>query len=61
MSAILSIIFITGCSNNDTVGNTNEEILHYLNEGDFLRNIAKDNLTILDTVDIDNSKIVVFL
>lgn len=61
ISAILSIIFITGCTNNDTIGNTEEEILQYLNEGDFLDVIGNDNLTILDTVHIDNSKIVVFV
>lgn len=26
ISAILSIIFITGCTNNDTIGNTEGEI-----------------------------------
>lgn len=61
ISGILSIIFITGCTNNDTIGNTEGEILQYLNEGDFLDVIGNDNLTILDTVHIDNSKIVVFV
>ncbi|SFJ06734.1 hypothetical protein SAMN02910355_0859 [Terrisporobacter glycolicus] len=61
ISGILSIIFITGCTNNDTIGNTEGQILQYLNEGDFFNVIGNDNLTILDTVHIDNSKIVVFV
>lgn len=61
LGIILSIIFVTGCSNNsDIVGNTDDEILEYLHKSDF-NSIGKDNLTIVDTIYIDNSKIVGFL
>lgn len=59
---ILLIIFVTRCSNSsDVVGNTDDEILQYLHKSDFMDVIGKDNLTIVDTVYIDNSKIVGFL
>ncbi|WP_297133587.1 hypothetical protein [Terrisporobacter sp.] len=61
LGIILSIIFVTECSNNsDRVGNTDDEILEYLHK-DFMTNIGNDNLTIVDTIYIDNSKIVGFL
>lgn len=61
LGIILSIIFITRCSNNsDIVGNTEAEILEYLHKSDF-NSIGKDNITIVDTIYIDNSKIVGFL
>ncbi len=62
LGIILSIIFVTGCSNNSgIVGNTDDEILEYLHKSDFMSDIGKDNLTIVDTIYIDNSKIVGFL
>ena len=61
INVILSLIFITGCTNNDTVLNTNEEILQYLKESDFMDGIGKENLSIIDTIQIDDSKIVTFL
>lgn len=32
INVILSLIFITGCKNNDIVLNNNEDILNYINE-----------------------------
>ena len=32
INVILSLIFITGCTNNDIVLNTDEEVLQYINE-----------------------------
>lgn len=62
LSVILSIIFLTGCfKSNDVIGNTEDEILQYLHGSDFMNSIGKDNLTIIDIVYIDNSKIVGFL
>lgn len=59
ISVILCMTFVTECSNNEIIGNTDDEILQYLNE-DFLDNIGNDNLTIIDTVYIESSKIVIF-
>lgn len=62
LSVILSIIFVTGCSkNNDIVGNNDDEILQYLYKSDFMNAIGKDNITIVDTIYIDNSKVIGFL
>ncbi len=62
LGMVLSIIFLTGCfKSNDVIGNTEDEILQYLHESDFMNSIGKDNLNIIDTVYIDNSKIVGFL
>lgn len=61
INIILSLIFITGCANNDTVLNTDEEILQYLKESGFMDSIGKENLSIIDTIQIDDSKIVTFL
>lgn len=62
LSVILSIIFVTGCSeNNDIVGNNDDEILQYLYKSDFMNTIGKDNITIVDTIYIDNSKVIGFL
>lgn len=62
LSVILSIIFVTGCSkNNDIIGNNDDEILQYLYKSDFMNTIGKDNITIADTIYIDNSKVVGFL
>ena len=57
---ILFIIFLNSCSNNDIYGNTDAEILKYLQESDLLDNIGKDNIFINDIINIDNSKIVGF-
>ena len=61
INVIFSLIFIAGCTNNDIVLNTDEEVLQYLNESDFMESIGKENLSIIDTIQIDNSKIVTFL
>ena len=61
INVIFSLIFIPGCTNNDIVLNTDEEVLQYLNESDFMDSIGKENLSIIDTIQIDNSKIVTFL
>lgn len=69
INVIFSLIFMAGCSNNDIVLNTDndivlntdEEILQYLNESDFMESIGKENLSIIDTIQIDDSKIVTFL
>ena len=62
LSVILSIIFVTGCSkNNDIVGNNDDEILQYLYKSDFMNTIGKDDITIIDTIYIDNSKVIGFL
>lgn len=61
INVIFSLIFIAGCTNNDIVLNTDEEVLQYLNESDFMDSIGKENLSIIDTIQIDNSKIVTFL
>lgn len=59
---ILSIILVTGCSkNNDIVGNNDDEISQYLYKSDFMNAIENDNITIVDTIYIDKSKIVGFL
>ncbi|MGL5713773.1 MAG: hypothetical protein ACRCX2_12190, partial [Paraclostridium sp.] len=61
LGIISLMIFAVGCNRNtNVVGNNDEEILQYLKEGDLLDNIGKENLTIVDTVNIDNSKIVGF-
>lgn len=61
INVIFSLIFISGCTNNDIVLNTDEEVLQYLNESDFMESIGKENLSIIDTIQIDDSKIVTFL
>ena len=61
INVIFSLIFIAGCTNNDIVLNTDEEVLQYLNESDFMESIGKENLSIIDTIQIDDSKIVTFL
>lgn len=61
INVILSLIFITGCTNNDIVLNTDEEVLQYINESGFMDTIGKENLSIIDTIQIDDSKIVTFL
>ena len=62
LSVILSIIFVPGGSkNNDIVGNNDDEILQYLYKSDFMNTIGKDNITIVDTIYIDNSKVIGFL
>ena len=61
INVIFSLIFIAGCTNNDIVLNTDEEVLQYLNESDFMDSIGKENLSIIDTIQIDDSKIVTFL
>ena len=61
INVIFSLIFISGCTNNDIVLNTDEEVLQYLNESDFMESIRKENLSIIDTIQIDDSKIVTFL
>ena len=58
INVILSLIFITGCTNNDIVLNTDEEVLQYINESGFMDTIGKENLSIIDTIQIDDSKIV---
>lgn len=61
INVIFSLIFIAGCTSNDIVLNTDEEVLQYLNESDFMESIGKENLSIIDTIQIDDSKIVTFL
>ena len=61
ISLLLSILFISGCSNSDTILNTDEDILEYINESGLMNNIGVENLSIIDTIHIDNSKIVTFL
>ena len=61
INVILSLIFITGCTNNDIVLNTDEEVLQYINGSGFMDTIGKENLSIIDTIQIDDSKIVTFL
>ena len=61
INIVLSLIFITGCKNNDIVLNNNDDILKYINESNFMNNIGKENLSIIDTIQIDKSKIVTFL
>lgn len=61
INVIFSLIFIAGCTNNDIVLNTDEEVLQYLKESDFMESIGKENLSIIDTIQIDDSKIVTFL
>ena len=40
--------------------NTDEEVLQYINESGFMDTIGKENLSIIDTIQIDDSKIVTF-
>lgn len=61
INVILSLIFITGCINNDIVLNNDEDILHYISESDFMESIGKENLSIIDTIPIEDSKLVTFL
>ena len=61
INVILSLIFITGCTNNDIVLNNDEDILHYISESDFMEGIGKENLSIIDTIQIEDSKLVTFL
>ena len=61
ISSLLSILFITGCSNSDIILNTDEDILQYINESGLMNNIGVENLSIIDSIHIDNSKIVTFL
>lgn len=61
MSTILLTISIVGCNYNEILGNTNDDILQYLYDSDLLNNIGKNNLTIIDTIYVDHSKIVGFL
>lgn len=61
ISAILTIIYIIGYTNKDIVFNNDEEILEYLNENDSMNEMGKENLSIIDTIHIDDSKIVIFL
>lgn len=61
ISAILTITYIIGYTNKDIVFNNDEEILGYLNENDSMNEMGKENLSIIDTIHIDDSKIVIFL
>ena len=61
ISAIFIIICTIGYGNKDIVFNTDEEILEYLNKNDFMNEMGKENLSIIDTIHIDDSKIVIFL
>lgn len=61
ISAILTITYIIGYTNKDIVFNNDEEILEYLNENDSMNEMGKENLSIIDTIHIDDSKIVIFL
>lgn len=61
ISTILTAIYIIGYTNKDIVFNTDEEILQYLNESDFMNEIGKENLSIVDTIHIEDSKIAIFL
>lgn len=61
ISAILTITYIIGYTNKDIVFNNDEEILEYLNENDSMNEMGKENLSIIDTIHIDDSKIVIWL
>lgn len=62
---ILLTIFITGCSyslgNTDTYGNSDKEVMRYLNKSDVMGDMGKDNLQIIDTMEIEDSKIIGFM
>lgn len=59
-SMILLTLFTLGCSNKEIYGNNDDEILKYLNQSDFLNSLGKENITIIDTIYVDDSKIVGF-
>lgn len=61
ISVILAIIYIIGYADKDIVLNTDDQILQYLSENDFMNEVGKENLSIIDTINIDDSKIVIFL
>ena len=60
INVILSLIFITGCTNNNITLNNDEDILHYISESYFMESIGKENLSIIDIIQVEDSKIVTF-
>ena len=54
-------LYIIGYTDKDIVFNNDEEILEYLNENDSMNEMGKENLSIIDTIHIDDSKIVILL
>ena len=57
---ILSLFFYINYSNNDTYGNNQTQILNSLGKSNLLNTINKDKLSLIDTISIENSKIVGF-
>ena len=63
ISMILSLMLFVGCSSNDIsdmTGNTEEEVLEYLNKSDIVNSNDKNNIAIIDTIYVENTKIVAF-
>ncbi len=50
ISVILAIIYIIGYADKDIVLNTDDQILQYLSENDFMNEVGKENLSIIDTI-----------
>lgn len=61
LSAILitTVIVMKG-RNKEIVGNTDEDVLNYVNSSNLMDSIGKEDLSIVDTVCMENSKIVGF-
>ena len=57
---ILSLFFYISCSNDNTYGNNQTQILNSLKKSNLLNTLAKDNISLIDTISIENSKIVGF-
>lgn len=57
---ILSLFFYINYSNNNTYGNNQTQILNSLEKSNLLNTLNKDNLSLIDTISIENSKIVGF-
>ncbi len=63
MSMMISLMLFVGCSSNDIsdmTGNTEEEVLEYLNKSDIVNSNDKNNIAIIDTIYVENTKIVAF-
>ena len=57
---ILSMFFVVGCSNNKVYGNKESEILNYLEEWEALNVVDRSNISIIDTIYAENTKIIGF-
>lgn len=57
---ILTCTIIMRGRNSETIGNTDEEVLNNITSSDLMDSIGKENISIVDNIGIEDSKIVGF-